>query len=436
MAHGYLYNAGGWTIEIWFWRDAPPVSGHACLFAQYTQISNIIWAQGGEVGRQLWVGFTPTTGAFHVQGGDEGGGNSFTWTDPSPSGYEGDSSWHHLAVTLDAATRKSVKVYLDGELYATAGTLASPLVWNAGILNVAGAMHSHHGNRGNYAFDKRVAYFAAFNRELTANRVLEHYTAGNGGTVYYGDDEIERLTRIYDWAGVPLHARLSEPATTVLQGIQVAGSNALSQAQDTVNSAGGYIFADGQAALHYHNKQHRYNKLAKMVLSEASQSAPEVGITFTTNHEYIYNDIHGDRPFGSRVRLMNQISHDTYGHKVFEFTLKVTDPDELTNAVTWILARYGEDRVRVKGVSFECTTSHVLKELAYGRVEIGDKLTLDELPDVSPYSTMDFIVESISVNANFLNKTWIVELELSPDDVNQVFQIGKSALGGSDYVAF
>lgn len=436
MSYGYLYTSGGFTIEGWFWRDAPPVTNYAALWSQYTQISNIIWTQGGELGRQLWFGFTPTTGAFHLSGGDDGGGNSFIWADPAPSGYEGDSQWHHVAITLDAATRRVLKIFLDGELYTTLPTLASALTWNAGTLNIGGTYHKQHGVLSGYPFDKRMAYVAVFDKELTANKIQEHYTAGSGGTVYYGDDEKERLTRIYDWGGVPLEARLFEPALTELQGIQVDGSNALTQAQSTATDAGGYIFADGQAAIQYHNRTHRYNRLADMTVSESLGGAPEVGITFTTTYGYIYNDIRGDRPFGSKVRLENLDSQDAYGRKVFDITLKITDPDELKNAVTWVLARYGEDRVRVSAVSFECTTSRLLKEIAYGRLEIGDKLVIDELPDLSPLVTMAFIVESISVEANFLNKTWVTTLELSPDDVNQVFEIGRSALGGTDFIAY
>ena len=42
-----------------------------------------------------------------------------------------------------------------------------------------------------------LAFAAATNVPLTNNRIIEHRIAATGGTVYYGDDEVERLARIF-----------------------------------------------------------------------------------------------------------------------------------------------------------------------------------------------------------------------------------------------
>jgi concanavalin A-like lectin/glucanase superfamily protein len=448
LSYGYVTVENGFTVEGWFWRNAVPATDWATLVSQHTQ-SNLNWV-APDPGRQFWFGCAPTSGALYLQNGHEGGGNNIIWTDPSPTGYQNDSQWHHWAVTLDKATRRTFSIFLDGELYHQETTPTTAVVWYAGMLTFGGTFqvirHGYPsyvltpgnvtGARGSFAWDQRLAYCAVTNRELTANRVFEHYTAGNGGTVYYGDDEVERLTRILDWSNVPRDNRYLEPAKTTLQGIKVASSNALQQAQKTTQDAGGYLFADGQASVHSHNRAHRYNRWSIAKLGEGSGSAPEIGMTFTTNQEYIYNDIRGDRPFGTRVRLDNDSSVRAYGRKIYEFDISVTDPDELYNAVTWILYRYGKDRVRVSGLEFACESSLALKDLAYSRIDIGDVITLTDLTSPAPKATIEFVVESVDINADFLNKKWTVTVGLSPHDVNQVFEIGKHKLGSELYVGY
>jgi len=437
VSKGYLTPEGGFTIECWFWRDAIPVTYGTFLFAQRDQ-GLCQWNVLGVNGRQFSFGFTmdhPPNGTFNLISGNTGGTNVFEWTDASPTGYQGDSQWHHVAVTLDAATMKVYKIFLDGELYSTQ-TLTNPVVWNTGMCSIAGALFPSRSEPGQYAYDKRLAYFAMYDRELTANRIQEHYTAGSGGTVYYADDEVERLNRILDWSGVPENARILDPAVSELQGIQVADTNALTQAQETAEWAGGYIFANGQAAIEYHNRKHRYNRLHRFMVSESDGSAPEVGITFSTNEAFIFNDIRGTRPFGSQVRLQSYASQDTHGRKVTSINLHITDPNELQSAVSWMLARYGADRIRVSEVKFSCGTSRNLLRLAYSHIDIGDMFIIDELTDPAPSSRMEFTIEGISINTDWLNKKWIVSLQLTPNELNRVFQVGESALGGTDYIAY
>lgn len=434
MAYGYLTTSGGFTVEGWFRMTAEPTT-FCTLFTQFTQHTPT-WTVSGTVGRQVWFGINSVDGAFRLLAGNEGGLNIVDWTDPSPGGYAGDSQWHHWALSLDAVTIKDWHVYLDGELLATT-TAGAQMSWTPGNMVFLGSYAPTKGESGHFAFKGDVAYFAAFDKQLTTNRIFEHYTAGNGGTVYYGDDEVTRLNRVLDWAKTPDDARMLEPATTTLQGIQVSGSNALDQAQVSAKSAGGYVFSDGQASVQYHNKTHRYNRWVSLALGEQNgSSAPEIGMTFTTNKQYVYNDIRGSRPFGGKVRLQNVESQRKYRVKVYTFEVILTSTEELQSAVNWILSRYGEDRIRVSGVSFHCSTSNLLKELAYSRVEIGDKLVIDNLPDVAPTSSMEFMIEGINQEVDIKERVWVAHLSLSPADIWEVFEIGESLLGDGEYLAY
>src|SRR5262249_50827212 len=160
---------------------------------------------------------------------------------------------------------------------------------------------------------------------LTDNRIFEHYTAGRGGTVYYGDNEVTRLNRIYDWATVPQQSRRFDVPVTVLQGIEVGGTGVGDAVKKTASDARGVVFADGQSRMVYQNRRHRYNRPVRKVFAESLISAPEMTVTFTTDDAYVFNDIRGSRPFGGSVRMVNALSKATYGLKVASAELAIVD---------------------------------------------------------------------------------------------------------------
>lgn len=430
MSFGYVAPTGGFTIEVWFKRDALGTNFN-CLINQRTQAA-VQWTVGSAngIGRQLLLEMN-SSGALGFQLVNEGATSGTTvvnYLDPSPGGYGNDNQWHHVAIRL-STNKQSWYLFLDGVLYAS-GTASAAINWNPGILTFGAQYAPQVGDFGSYIWDKWLAYPVVFNYPLTDNRIFEHYTAGSGGTVYYGDDEVTRLTRIADWAEVPDQSREFEDALINLQGIQVEGTNALTAFQDTANAAGGIIFADGQSRLVYHNRRHRYNRWSVATLAESSDSAPEYGITFTIDDTRIFNDVRGERPFGSTVRLVDEISKSSYGRKTYSFSIPVTTHEELQNAVSWVASNYQDAVVRVSDVSFRAESSDLIEWIGTGGVSIGDHIILDEMPtDAAPEVSMNFTVEKISLSVDIKNRVWIVKLQLSPYYLNEVFQVGLSNLG-------
>lgn len=438
MPYGYVSPKTGFTIELWFKRDTLPTSFET-LFNQRTQAS-VNWTVGGTngIGRQLLVEMT-TAGALSLQMVNESataGTTVSTWTDPSPGGYGNDNAWHHFALTMPKYSGTQWSIYLDGALYAN-GTASAALNWKPGVFTFGAQYASHVGDWGSYIWSNWLAYLAMWDEPITANRILEHYTAGSGGTVYYGDNEVERFHRIADWAEVPEQARQFEPALVELQGIQVAGANALTSSQDTATAAGGILFADGQSRLVYHNRRHRYNRWNVLTFAESTDSAAEIGLTFTIDDANIYNDVRGDRPYGSTVRIVNDESKAAHGRKTYSFSIPVTTHDELRNAVSWISAQYANPAVRVSNIALRAESSDVIEWAATGGLTIGDHITLDELPpDAAPEVTMEFVVEKIAVAADIKNRRFTLGLELSPFHFQQVLQIGVSNLGDAYKIGY
>lgn len=430
MSYGYVVPTGGFTIEVWFKRDTLG-STFNCLVNQRTQAA-VQWTIGGTngIGRQLLLEMN-SSGALGFQLVNEGatsGTQVVNYLDGSPSGYGNDNQWHHVAVRL-GTNKIAWSLFLDGALYAS-GNASAAINWNPGILTFGAQYAPQVGDFGSFIWDKWLAYPAVFNYPLTDNRIFEHYTAGSGGTVYYGDDEVTRLTRIADWAEVPDQSREFEEALVNLQGIQVDGANALTSFQDTATAASGLIYADGQSRLVYHNRRHRYNRWTVATLAESTDSAPEYGVTFTIDDSRIFNDVRGERPFGSTVRLVDDISKSAYGRKTYSFSIPVTTHEELQNAVSWVASQYRDAVVRISDVSFRAESSDLIEWIGTGGVNIGDHIVLDEMPPSdAPDVSMEFTVEKVSLSVDIKNRVWIVKLQLSPFYLNQVFEVGVSSLG-------
>lgn len=434
MAYGYVNPATGpgFTIELWFKSDALSATFRT-LFNSRTQ-AKVTW-QVGNYGKQMVLGIT-AAGALNIGIIEETPPQIVvSYTDGSPTGYANDNEWHHLAFRLGANTQ-AWTLFLDGAIYAS-GNATNPVEWNPSIQTFGAEYAPHMGDNGSNLWNKWLAYCVMYEKPLTDNRIFEHYTAGAGGTVYYGDTEVERLNRIATWAEVPDQSREFESSLVTLQGIQVAGTNSLTAFQDTAYSASGFIYADGQSRLVYHNRRHSYNRWNVTTLAESTDSAPEIGLTFTVDDTNIYNDIKGERPFGSQVRIIDDISKAAYGRKTLSFSIAVTTHEELTNAVSWIAAKYRDAVVRVSNISFRAESSDLIEWIGTGGLNIGDHITLDELPAGSaPEVTMEFIVEKVSLNVDIFNKIWEVNLELSPYDLQRVFQVGVSYLGSIDKIAY
>lgn len=443
MAYGYVNPVTGFTIELWFKSNATSPNFRA-LFNSRTQ-GNVSWFTGAlpnSIGRQMIVSMTssvaPTPNALTinmVRENTNSGSVAMTWTDTSGPAYASDNQWHHLAIRL-LNNQKTWTVFVDGEIVGS-GTTTLAVVWKPSVQLFGGEYAGHIGDPGSNFWKGWLAYPTMYERALSDNRILEHYTAGTGGTVYYGDTEGMRLDRIAEWAELPEQSREFETSVVTLQGIQVEGSNALQAMQDATFASGGKIFADGQSRLVYHNRRHSYNRWSVVKFAESLTAAPEVGIVFTLDNRYIYNDIRGERPFGSQVRLIDDDSKAAYGRKVLSFSVTLTDAIELQNYVSWLASQYRDASVRISNISLRSSSSDVIEWAATGGLQLGDVITFDEMPvDQAPDAQMKFVVEKIGCEVDIINREWILDLELSPFDVNEVFQIGVTGLGSRYRVAW
>lgn len=433
MAYGYLTTDGGFTVGGWFWRDTSVPTDYEALVSQQTQAAPAWSPTPALNGRHLWFGMANPNGALYINAFAEDSTMVLNYLDPAPSGYEDDSAWHNWAIRLDE-DRATWTVFLDGAILHQETVAA--VSWEPGVLTFGAAYAAHLGNWGAYIWNGRIAYAYVIDHAVSDARIALHYSAGAGGTVYYGDTEAARLDRVLDWADIPLQSREYDAALVTLQGLQTNNTNALEAAHEAAEAASGFVFADGQSRIVYHNRRRRYNRASLQTLAESLGSSPERSLEFTIDDRWVFNDIRGSRPDGSNLRMRNLRSQAEYGRKVLEISLPVTSHEELINAASWLLNQYGASRVRISGVTFAVESSTALEFIATGGLTIGDVITLDELPEDAPQTTMIFTVDGLGVDADFKEGSFRLTLRLSPQDLNMVYQIGVSKLDGAYVVGY
>lgn len=431
MPYGYFTPSKGITFQCWFNRNAAPAAGYYPAFASQFRQGPCTWSQNKSTnGKQFWFGLYPTGAmAMSIYQGD----GSIIWNlaDPSPSGYPDDGQWHRAAITTPNGL--TWRMWLDADQIAS-GNATFTAAWTPGVLTVGGGYAPALGNYGTELWDKKLALVSAYNRELTNTEMLDSFNSV-GSACFGGEDEVTRLGRVYGWTATPNWNREYDAAASVLQGVTITGTNALSLVQDTAKATSGLVFADGQGYMQYHNRAHRYNRWSLFDFSESLEAGVGMGVDFTTDVAKIYNDIKGTMSDAGTFRLRDNVSIDSNGVKSYSFTLPISNSEEMRNTVGWFLFRYGTALMRVSSITLSAATSTLLSSATTGLVEIGDRFTVSELPEWCPLRELDVTVEGISLEANFKEGTWDMVFNTSPAEFDHVIQVGVSAVGSQDKVA-
>ena len=443
MAYGYLDKELGFTVEGWFYRTAAPTVTEA-IFAQYTQNPSVRWAGVATQinGRQTLCWLENDTISYQVR--NDNGTVVYTWTDATGGSYTSDSQWHHFAVRLRpigfvvsgvTLSQQKISIWLDGVLKVNEAAPSQAINWAPGTLVFAGGYAPYLGNWGGDIYTGGLAYIAVFDRPLTDDRILEHYAAGNGGAVWAGDDEVTRLGRLYDIANVPECSRQFDSAVTTLQGVQITGQRSLEKVLDTAEDAGGMVFADGQSTLVYQNRRHKYNRTILQAFGEGNSGAPETGWELATDETHVVNDAHMSRLNAGSSQVRDLSSQAEFGVKSKNVELTLTSDDEVYNAGTWLVSRYATDMLRVDGVTLRAESSAIIEKLM-SVLNLGELIVFEHLPDNVPSDYFEFIVEAIDIDADFKAQTWELGLALSPNELNDVFQVGATVLCDGSRIAF
>ncbi|MFB7185208.1 LamG-like jellyroll fold domain-containing protein [Streptomyces sp. NPDC056230] len=285
---------------------------------------------------------------------------------------------------------------------------------------------------GEYA-NGRYAHLAVWDRALPQSTIRDLWGLADNGGPAYTESEAARLSRIATFANFDGEVAADPGVSTLLTPDWESGASALEEVQKAAADASGYVFMDGDGRLTYHGRRRRQSAPVRFVLSDSGGMPYEPGLQFEMDQDRIINEVTYSRPGGSAATVSDAASRAAYGRKSKSIDLRVTSDTEAAGAAYGLLNAYAAPSVRCDQVTLNPTATAALFPVTLG-IEIGDRITLADLPSSAPASSFDFYVEAIetSVEGNGTAPEWTTVLSLSPAAASDVWVLEDPALGRLD----
>ena len=244
-----------------------------------------------------------------------------------PTGTDGLT--HQAAVTWDGTT---AILYVDGVLVdsAATGLLSGTALDN---LIVGGTLPLSQ------AFTGTMSHVATYDSALSSTRVVNHYTAGAGGT----ETTTARLARLAGYVGIPV-ATLDSSLTTVPRQ-STSGQSGWQAMQDVADAEMGLLYVDGVNDLMFHNGNRVPMKTVPDLTLTADAVTPDV--TPTVDDQRLVNYVEATSLSTGTVSVARgQSSEVTHGRYSESVDYLVTTDGEALDRGNWIVANFGEPTTR------------------------------------------------------------------------------------------
>lgn len=398
----FLQVTGGFTVEVEAAANAALLPTGPFLFDQ--------WSVDGK--SQVFLSVSGTSVLAQALYAD---GTSATFAQYTTTAVT-DGQPHHYGVKL-GTDKRTVTLYFDGLPVAT-GTASSDLNWTAtqGFI-VGGNDHSNGGGFSTF-FGGRLGKFAVYNTPLSDATIATHYAAGSGFT---GEKAGARIGRILDYAGWPASRRALDAGLSVTGPLMSTSSDALSLIQAIAATEQGVVFVAGNGNLTFFDRSRTLNTVSRVTLGTADLPV-EDDLRFQKDNRRVKNVIVATRPNGPTIRLTDEASRAKHRDRVYTVTYEVSSDYDLRTATQWDLLLYSQPRMRSEIVSLDPLTAPALWPWALG-LEIGDRITISNLPAYAPASSIDYIVQAISHRVSANPTRWTTTLQLSPPIAFQTLRV-------------
>ena len=326
----------------------------------------------------------------------------------------------------------ATRLYLNG-VYQQADVGPTPtnseirdLRWASFAGRQSGSVYAEYANG-------RIAHLAIWDRQILAVDIDPIWRLGDNGGVDFAEDEMTRIDRIAQMAFYRGDTAYDGSKATLQGPNWSAGASALDELQGAAEDASGYIFMDGDGRLTYHNRDRRQGAATRFTLSDSSGLPFEPGLQFEMDEDRIINEVSYKRTNGIEGVLKDQASIDAFGRKSKSLELRVTSDSAVQDAAYSLLGDYSQPVVRCDSVTLNCSATPALFLVALG-VEIGDRITLADLPSQAPEANLDFYVEAINTDVSVSGGTleWVTTLSLSPAGNSDVWVLEDPTLGRLD----
>lgn len=434
-----ITNTPAYTLEVWLSANHVAVADEvylAQLNADQTAPAFLIGSNAdGDVVMRWYTADDGSSFVEHVFTSD----TSDAVTGVRNANASGIGGWHfqrhHIAVTHASLSRGSwgpQLVYLDGALVATVDLTGDhcPLATYHYVGGILAGLPSSPTAMGdfNFAYESVIGHYAIYNRVLDADTIADHHRCGQFSTELSATYDA-RLNTILDYAKWPASWRDIDTDTSgelVTQMQWDQGSKALDELQATETDSGGVVFVNTGGEVAFRTRLARVGGSSVATFTVDSSSAPEAPLEWSRDRTHLCNYIIATREdyasTGIVTTIINQASIDKYGEFHDDnFELHLGLDEWVVQRAYDKLQRYATPDVRISKLVLKPSAGADDADF-WGDVlslEIGDQITLDNLPDHAPASTISYFIESVNDSWTLDGETSepVFTFDLSPGDI-------------------
>jgi hypothetical protein len=391
------------TVEAFITTTDTNFRGVAAIGQQSTAGNRVlsIASEGGGLAR---AAFIDSTGTYIIDGG---------------SGVN-DGNVHHLAATVTSGG--TLRLYVDGVQVASSATGATG-TFSPTRLYIGGQPVGTESTTA--GFFGGLSHVAVYSAVLSAARIADHAAAGLTG--FAGEGSGARIARLAAYAGIPAAAVSAETGSaTGLPFRDTTGRTPLDMMQEVTTTENGTLFDGKDGVLTFQGRDHRYGATSVATFAPATDLAPVL------DDFGMANEVTATGDGGISAYLKDQASIGEHGNYGVTLELMTTSDDDVYQAAAWRLATSANPVTRIPTATANIHGLGVASQDAVLSVEIGDRITLTNLPDQAPAPTMDFFVEGYSEQMDPTSHVWTANL--TPAWVYDVWVLGdttRSVLGTS-----
>ncbi|MEU0634007.1 LamG-like jellyroll fold domain-containing protein, partial [Streptomyces sp. NPDC005989] len=292
-------------------------------------------------------------------------------TATSSSGNLANDVWHHLV--YDGSTKR---VYIDGA--AVGGSLPVSGTADLRTLYVG-------GYRGGRLWSGQLAHVALHLATGPAGAV--YTTTYDAITGFAGEGADWRVERLARYAGLDSVTVLGSTHDSIAsQG--PGGTSAMGRLREVEQTESGRLYArrDG-FGLAYQSRDLRYNSdPADQAFTIDYADLETLGVQLADDDQKLCNQVEASRPGGATQTVIAPPSVEAFGLYEQQLNILKTTDNAVTDAASWLVARYSDPEPELREVPVEAAT--VPQYLDILAADISSYFTVTNLPEQSTASSL------------------------------------------------
>lgn len=290
---------------------------------------------------------------------------------------------HHVAAYYHqwGAPPGVVDLYIDGVLAGTAtgaATSGTDDITNLGIFSSISVGFNDNDTIGHVAVDTDLAGIAT------------RVSAGADG--YSGETAGDRIERYAGYAEIDPSELDIDAGTSPVGAININGKTVIDAMRDVEAAEGGVLFDSPDNMLVLKSRAARYNTTALFTINAALQQV-ESGLNPKLDRTALFNDVTASSADGTSARVTDQASIDEYGVARTSVDIAGVTQDDVFQAASWRIYLYAQPAVRIPEVSTDLLAHSLATQALIMGCEIGDRITLSNLPAQAPAPSITFFIE-------------------------------------------